>query len=103
MPENHKQDTLPLPLLAHGNSNQSSNLYEATPHAHDIEKDVLKMTEFMYTFVDRVATDAIAMTQHTLCEFTDFEGKGIEDDPMARDDSPEDDKKSILSLGLIVH
>ena len=100
MPENHKQDKLPLPLLAHGNSNQSSNLYEATPHAHDIEKDVLKMTEFIYKFVDGVAADAIAMAQHTLCEFTDIEGKGIEDDPVARNDSPEDDKKINFKLGV---
>ena len=42
IPANHKQGKLPLTLLAYGNAYQSLNVYKATPHAHDIEKDVLK-------------------------------------------------------------
>ena len=68
MPDNHKQGMLPLTLLARCNLYQRLDLYETTTHAHDIEKDVLKMTECIYTEVAGVAAEAIAMMQHTGCE-----------------------------------
>ena len=78
MPENHTQGKLPLALLAHGTLHQSLNLYEATQHAHDIEKDVLKITEFIYNVVDGVVVEAILMVvQYALCEFTDIAGECI--------------------------
>ena len=69
MPENHKQGKLPLALLTHRNLHQSLNLYKATSYARDIEKDVLKITEFIYKVVDGVAAEAISVVQHTLCEY----------------------------------
>ena len=75
MPGTHRKERFPLPLLANGNVHEHFYMYEATSHAHDTQNDVSKMTEFISKSIDWVAADEIAIVQHTLCEFTDIEGK----------------------------
>ena len=52
---------LPRSLLPYGILHQCLNLYKVTPHGRDIEKDVLKISEFIYEVSDGVAAEAIAM------------------------------------------
>ena len=63
-PADHKLRDVPIPLLIHGNMKKKLRLYQATTDVHDVEKDVLKMTETFYKIADGVASKAIEMIRY---------------------------------------
>ena len=66
MPADHKLRDVPIPLLIHGNMKEKLRLYQATTDVHDVEKDVLKMTETFYKIADGVASEAMEMIRYKL-------------------------------------